>query len=160
MCTLSIKAFITDLDGTLTDGGYYVSCDGCVQKKYNTRDFYYMSLLQDKGIDVFVLTSSDDDCDLFRMKKLGIPIYQGIKNKRIFLEDELFTFKGISWDDIFYIGDYLNDFECINMSRISACPSDSNDIIKKIEGNMVLSSRGGDACVAEAIAWYLDIFDS
>jgi len=159
MCILSIKAFITDLDGTLTDGGYYVDCNGCVQKKYNTRDFYYLSLLQDKGIDVFIVTSSVDDCDLFRMEKLGIKIFQGIKNKRSFLEDDLFPSTGITWDDVFYVGDYPNDFECINRSRISACPSDSSDIIKNVDGNMVLSSRGGDACVAEAISWYLDIFD-
>jgi 3-deoxy-D-manno-octulosonate 8-phosphate phosphatase KdsC-like HAD superfamily phosphatase len=94
------------------------------------------------------------------MRKLDIPIYQGIKNKRIFLEEELFPIKKLDWDDIFYVGDYLNDFECLNRSRVSACPFDSNEIIKNIDGNMVLSSRGGDACVAEAIAWYLDIFDN
>ena len=156
--SINIKTFITDLDGTLTDGGYFVNCDGCVQKKYNTRDFYYMSLLEDNGIDVIVLTSSEDDCDLFRMEKLGIPIFQGIKNKRSFLEDIYFKSKDMCWDDIFYVGDYLNDLECISRSRISASPSDACDSIKKIEGNIVLNSAGGQACVAEAISWYLNTY--
>lgn len=160
MDPINIKAFITDLDGTLTDGGYYVDCSGCVHKKYNTRDFYCMSILQDRGINVFVITSSTDDCDLYRMKKLGIPLVQGIKNKREFLEEVLFAQKNISWEDVFYIGDYLNDFECINKSRISACPLDSHEIIKNIDGNIVLSSKGGEACVAEAINWYLGLFDN
>ena len=111
-------------------------------------------------MDVFVITSSTDDCDLFRMDKLGIPIIQGIKNKREFLEESLFVEKQISWEDVFYIGDYLNDFECISKSRLSACPLDSHEIIKNIDGNIVLESKGGEACVAEAINWYLGLFDN
>jgi len=159
MCSLDIKAFITDLDGTLTDGGYMVDCNGCVQKKYNTRDFYFMSLLMDKGIHVLVVTSSNDDCDLFKMNGVGIEMFQGIKNKREFLEERIFADKGLSWDDILYVGDYLNDLECIKKAGMSACPADAHDIIKNVDGNMVLSKDGGDACVAEIIDWYLGVFD-
>tara|TARA_Y100000034_G_scaffold117040_1_gene156077 strand:+ start:1706 stop:2188 length:483 start_codon:yes stop_codon:yes gene_type:complete len=159
MCNLEIKAVITDLDGTLTDGGYIVDCNGCVQKKYNTRDFYFMSLLKDKGVNTFVVTSSNDDCDFFRMEKVGVKIFQGVKNKREFLENSLFVKYNFSWDDIFYIGDYLNDLECIKRAGMSASPSDSHRIVQGVNGNMILSSKGGDACVAEAIDWYLGVFD-
>jgi|3_EtaG_2_1085321.scaffolds.fasta_scaffold107920_2 N-acylneuraminate cytidylyltransferase len=159
MCNLEIKAFITDLDGTLTDGGYSVDCNGCVQKKYNTRDFYFMSLLLDRGIDVFVVTSSNDDCDLFRMNKVGIELFQGIGNKKDFLEEVLFVERDLSWQDVLYVGDYLNDLECVKSAGMAACPSDSHNMIKNVNGNIILSRRGGDACVAEVIDWYLGIFD-
>ena len=159
MFNLDIKAFITDLDGTLTDGGYLVDCNGCVQKKYNTRDFYFMSLLADRGINVFVVTSSDDSCDLFRMNKVGINIFQGVKSKRDFLENILFAEHNLSWGDVFYVGDYFNDLECIRNARISACPSDAHETIRNVDGNMTLLSKGGDACVAEAIDWYLGVVD-
>tara|TARA_Y100000034_G_scaffold135776_1_gene209075 strand:+ start:1779 stop:2255 length:477 start_codon:yes stop_codon:yes gene_type:complete len=157
MSALSIKAFITDIDGTLTNGSYYVSCDGCVQKKYNTRDFYNMRLLKERGIKVFVVTSSNDDCDYFRMKSVGIKLFQDVKNKKEFLENNILKNNNLSWCDIFYVGDYPNDLECIKMSGISACPFDAHDSIKNVDENMVLSSNGGDACVAEAIDWYLGV---
>jgi 3-deoxy-D-manno-octulosonate 8-phosphate phosphatase KdsC-like HAD superfamily phosphatase len=33
-----IKLFISDVDGTLTDGGMYYTAEGEIMKKFNTRD--------------------------------------------------------------------------------------------------------------------------
>ena len=42
-----IKLFISDVDGTLTDGGMYYSSQGELMKKFNTRDAVGLRLLQD-----------------------------------------------------------------------------------------------------------------
>ena len=34
----NIRLFLTDVDGTLTDGGMYYTADGDVMKKFNARD--------------------------------------------------------------------------------------------------------------------------
>ena len=41
-----IKLLLTDVDGTLTDGGMYYGTDGTEFKKFNTRDGMGLQLLQ------------------------------------------------------------------------------------------------------------------
>ena len=50
MC--DIKLFLTDVDGTLTDGGMYYTASGDTMKKFNTRDGMGLQLLQKIGDDV------------------------------------------------------------------------------------------------------------
>jgi len=42
----NIKLFLTDVDGTLTDGGMYYTASGDVMKKFNARDGMGLQLLQ------------------------------------------------------------------------------------------------------------------
>ena len=154
-----IRALILDLDGTLTDGGYAVDCQGCVCKTYNTRDFFMIEKLSSVGIKTYVVTSSHDKCDLHKMVSLNIPLYQKVKEKHTFLESVLLPEINLSWSDIFYMGDYPNDKKCLESSRLSACPSDSHSDIMDIDGILITSSPGGGACVAEAICWYLRTFN-
>lgn len=44
-----INLFITDVDGTLTDGGMYYDDQGHEWKKFNTRDGKGISMLQGEG---------------------------------------------------------------------------------------------------------------
>ena len=55
-----IKMFITDLDGTLTDGTYRVSDDDIVTKAFNTKDFHGLSKLQDLGVKVYIFSSTSN----------------------------------------------------------------------------------------------------
>ena len=52
----NIRMFLTDVDGTLTDGGMYYTADGDVMKKFNARDGMGLQLLQKAGIKVGIIT--------------------------------------------------------------------------------------------------------
>ena len=54
----NIKLFLTDVDGTLTDGGMYYTASGDVMKKFNARDGRGLQLLQRAGVRVLVPLSS------------------------------------------------------------------------------------------------------
>ena len=73
--TSQIKAFILDVDGTLTDGGMYYGPEGEALKKFNTRDAHGLQLVRENGIKVCVLTSEDSPAVAARMKKLSIDEY-------------------------------------------------------------------------------------
>ncbi len=45
-----IRLFLTDVDGTLTDGGMYYGTDGTEFKKFNTRDGMGLQMLQRTGV--------------------------------------------------------------------------------------------------------------
>ena len=54
-----IKLFISDVDGTLTDGGMYYSSQGELMKKFNTRDAVGLRLLQESNVKVALITGED-----------------------------------------------------------------------------------------------------
>ena len=56
-----IKLFLTDVDGTLTDGGMYYTAEGDVMKKFNARDGMGLQLLQKEGIKVGIITSENTE---------------------------------------------------------------------------------------------------
>lgn len=54
-----IKLFLTDVDGTLTDGGMYYGESSEELKKFNTRDGMGLQLLQEAGIKTGIITSEN-----------------------------------------------------------------------------------------------------
>ena len=56
--------------------------------------------------------------------------------------------------NVAYIGDDLNDLAIIEKVGLSACPADAVLSIKE-NVNIVLSSKGGKACVREFIDSYI-----
>ena len=68
----NIKLFLTDVDGTLTDGGMYYTASGDVMKKFNARDGMGLQLLQRAGVRVGIVTSENTPIVSARAAKLGL----------------------------------------------------------------------------------------
>lgn len=144
----SVKLFATDVDGVLTDGGMYYGSNGEELKKFNTRDGMGMRLLQESGVLVGIITSEETAIVLNRAKKLKLDfVFQAVRDKLTCLKD-LCLERGISLNEVAYIGDDLNDLDCIRAAGISACPSDSTRAIKKL-ATICLASKGGEGAVRE-----------
>ena len=74
----NVKLFLTDVDGTLTDGGMYYTENGDEQKKFNTRDGLGIRMLREAGIKVGIITSENTKIVEARAKKLDVDyLYQG-----------------------------------------------------------------------------------
>lgn len=147
------KLFISDIDGTLTDGGMYYSQNGEAYKKFNTRDGMGFELLRKNGIKTALITSEDSKINKERAQKLSVDfLYQKKKNKLkadVILElvDEL----NLNINEVAYIGDDINCIEALQKVGKKACPSDANTKVKAVEGIIVLSKKGGEGCVREFI---------
>lgn len=151
--THQIKLFISDVDGTLTDGGMYYSQNGDELKKFNTRDGLGFQLLKEKNIKSAIITSEKTKIVEDRANKLKIDyLIQG--KQRIGKLDaaiQLCNQIGITIDEVAYIGDDLNCLELLKAVKYKACPNDAQPIIKEIEGIKILSRKGGEGCVREFI---------
>jgi 3-deoxy-D-manno-octulosonate 8-phosphate phosphatase (KDO 8-P phosphatase) len=100
-----------------------------------------------------ILTGRESDCVEKRGKELKIDyIYQGIKNKTTFLKKFLED-NEYNKENVAYIGDDLNDLEAMKMVKISACPSDAAEELKKL-CTFQLCSKGGERAVRELIEYY------
>ena len=101
-----------------------------------------------KNIETAIITGEKSESLIQRSKKLKISkLFLGIKNKVVFIE-KLFKKYNITWQNIAYIGDDLNDLDAIIKSGLSACPSDAMDKVKD-SVDIVLNNRGGNGCFRE-----------
>ena len=149
----TIKLFLSDVDGTLTDGGMYYSESGDELKKFNTRDGMGFQLLREAGIKTGIITSEDTHIVANRAKKLKVDfLHQGKRNGgKLFVAKEICGQLGITLDEVAYIGDDINCMELLEAVGVKACPGDACEEVKDIPGMMVMKKNGGEGCVREFI---------
>ena len=152
-----IKLFISDVDGTLTDGGMYYSETGDEQKKFNTRDGMGFQLLREAGIKTGIITSEHTKLVSNRAVKLKIDfLYQGyVADGKLECVKEICNNLGIGLDEVAYIGDDINCYNLLVSVGIKACPHDACEYVKNIPGIYVMKKKGGEGCVREFIDFIL-----
>lgn len=154
-----IKLFLSDVDGTLTDGGMYYSEKGDELKKFNTRDGMGFQLLREAGIKTGIITSENTEIVANRAKKLKIDfLVQGKRaGGKLTAAQEICDQLGITLNEVAYIGDDINCRELLEAVGLAACPSDAEDIIKQVQFMHVLCKNGGKGCVREFINFILTL---
>ncbi len=153
-----IRLFLTDVDGTLTDGGMYYTSTGDTMKKFNTRDGMGLQLLQRAGVKVGIVTSETTEIVTRRAEKLGLDyLVQGKRDGgKLAAALDICSSMGITMSQVAYIGDDVNCTELLRNAGIAACPADAMPQVKRIDGIHVMSLRGGEGCVREFINQLLD----
>lgn len=148
-----IKLFLSDVDGTLTDGGMYYSEKGDELKKFNTRDGMGFQLLREAGIKTGIITSENTQIVTNRAKKLKIDfLVQGKRDGgKLAAAQEICNQLGITLNEVAYIGDDINCHELLNAVGIAACPADACKEIKNIPTIKIMRLKGGEGCVREFI---------
>lgn len=148
-----IKLFISDIDGTLTDGGMYYSENGDELKKFNTRDGMGFGLLRQAGIKTAIITSENRHLNQRRADKLCLDfLVQGKREGgKLQAANSICADLGISMREVAYIGDDINCIDLLSAVGIAACPADAHDRVKNIAGIMIMDKKGGEGCVREFI---------
>ena len=148
-----IKLFLSDVDGTLTDGGMYYSEKGDELKKFNTRDGMGFQLLREAGIKTGIITSEDTNIVANRAKKLKVDyLIQGKKGKgKLSAVMDLCQTIGIGLDEVAYIGDDINCIELLKNVGVAACPKDARLMVMNVPGIIIMNTTGGGGCVREFV---------
>ena len=151
--TADLRLFLTDVDGTLTDGGMYYGSDGTEFKKFNTRDGMGLQMLQRTGVKVGIVTSENTPINVNRARKLGVDfLKQSARDGgKLAATQEICDELGITLQDVAYVGDDVNCDDLLAAVGWAACPADACDKVREIPGIHILQRRGGDACVREWI---------
>lgn len=151
----SIRMFLTDCDGCLTDGGMYYSEHGDELKKFSTLDGMGFSLLRERGILCGIITGENVELVRRRAEKLKLDILKmGVKDKLAAVK-VLCGEYGISLEEVAYIGDDINDKELLAAVGFSA--SVPNAIASVRESvDYVTERAGGSGAVREVIDYILN----
>ncbi|MGN0417689.1 KdsC family phosphatase [Anaerostipes faecalis] len=145
---MKIKMLVMDVDGTLTDGHIYIAASGEVMKAFNVKDGYGIVKLSQEGVLPVIITGRKSEIVTERAKELNIAeLYQEIDNKLEQLK-KIAKKYSISSNEIAYIGDDMNDLDCIKFCGLTACPDDANEQIKK-KVDLVCHYSGGCGAVRE-----------
>lgn len=151
-----IKLLILDVDGTMTDGGIYITDEGTQFKKYNAKDGYGIMRAQKLGrVEVGIISHSKSAPMVEqRAAMVGIKyVYVGSESKAVIL-DQWCQQNNWTKDEVAFIGDDLNDLDIMKEVGITACPADAvKTILDYVD--IPLSRNGGDGCVREFIDEYL-----
>ncbi|HPN13927.1 MAG TPA: N-acylneuraminate cytidylyltransferase [Spirochaetota bacterium] len=144
-----IRLFISDVDGVLTDGGMYYTSDGDQMKKFNTRDGKGIELLRKAGIKTMILSGENTEIIKSRAYKLQVDyVLTGIDDKKKCLDDFFREHDEFNYGNIAYIGDDLNDLDCIGLAYFSAVPSDGAAAVRE-RAHYLCTLKGGEGCVRE-----------
>lgn len=139
-----------DVDGTLTDGKIYMSADGELMKAFNIKDGYAIAHLENKQIVPVIITGRSSEILVRRCRELGIvELYQGIEDKTAKLLSICKKFQ-VETSNVAYIGDDLNDLECMKICGYSAAPADAaKEVLASVD--YICKHRGGEGAVREFI---------
>jgi 3-deoxy-D-manno-octulosonate 8-phosphate phosphatase (KDO 8-P phosphatase) len=129
---MGIKLLVLDVDGTLTDGGIYISSDGVEIKKFQAKDGLILRKLPEIGIQTMILTGRESRLTQMRAEDLHISyVVQGVDDKVAVLKKFIAEHK-LEFEDIAYVGDDLNDYTAMNLCGFKACPADSAQEIREL----------------------------
>jgi 3-deoxy-D-manno-octulosonate 8-phosphate phosphatase (KDO 8-P phosphatase) len=144
-----VKLLLTDCDGVLTDGGVYYTSAGEVAKRFFIRDGMGVERLRKiANVETGIVSGELSESIRQRAAKLKIEeLHLGAK-KKLELVTELAKRRGLSLEQIAYIGDDVNDLDVIRAVGLSACPADAFIEVRNAV-TMVLSARGGHGAFRE-----------
>jgi len=145
----NIKLLALDFDGVLTNNKVIVDENGKESVICNRSDSLGIDLLKKKGIDVVVISKESNIVVKARCDKLKIFCVQGIDDKISILKKEIKK-RGLQSEEVCFIGNDVNDIECIKYVGLGVAVNDAFSDVKKA-AKIVTKKNGGEGAVREII---------
>ena len=143
-----VKALFTDVDGVLTDGGFYYSENGLEMKKFCTRDAAAVYRLRQAGYLVFAVTHSADGITTTRLEDMEFDKYlAGVEDKVESIKQICEEFDLIPFRQAIYIDDDVGGLPAMREVAVSFCPADAAPAV--LRHGRVCDAKGGEGVLAE-----------
>jgi 3-deoxy-D-manno-octulosonate 8-phosphate phosphatase (KDO 8-P phosphatase) len=155
---LRLRLVLADCDGTLTDGTVYYSAQGEELKRFSLRDGMGFERLREAGIQGAIITRERSLIVERRAEKLGLRLYQGIRDKTAALE-VILKESGLNLGEVGYIGDDVNDLgpiEALAAAGLTGAPSDATPAVR-MAAHVRCSRPGGTGAFREFAEVILDL---
>lgn len=121
-----VRLVLMDADGVLTDGRIIVFADGNEARAYNARDGLGVRMGQSGGLDFGVVSGRTSAAVEARARELDfVEIHQRVSAKGACV-GEIATRRGLSLDEICFVGDDIVDVPAFQRCGLAVAPSDAD----------------------------------
>ncbi len=147
----TIKMVITDFDGVVTDNCVFIADDGSVCRRLNFKDVMGFSILRKNNYMIGIISGEKNAAIEILAKKFQIEeVHQNIRVKIDVLKNILEKYK-LSKEEFVYIGDDINDIECLEYAKYKITVPHSVDKIKNVKGIQITKSDAGNGAFREVV---------
>lgn len=147
----TIKMVITDFDGVVTDNCVYIANDFTMSRKLNFKDIMAFSILRKNGYKIGIISGEQNAAIETLAKKFQIEeIHQNIRIKIDVLKDIVERYN-LSKEEFLYIGDDINDVECLEFAKYKITVPHSVQKVKEVEGIQVTENQAGSGAFREVV---------
>jgi N-acylneuraminate cytidylyltransferase len=122
------KAVIFDFDGVITNNLVHLDENGTETVVCSRSDGMGMQMLRAAGVQLLILSKERNQVVTSRGKKLEVEVIQGCDNKRERLEEWL-TEHHLQPSEVAYMGNDINDRECMEYVGLSVAPADAHPAV-------------------------------
>lgn len=149
-----LRLLLFDVDGVLTDASVVIGTDGEETKAFSIRDGAGLLWAKQSGLEIGLLSGRPSKATDRRAAELGIDlvIQRGGSKRDPF--EALLGERGLSADEVAFMGDDLLDLSVLTRVGLSAAPADAVFEVRS-RVNWVSTSPGGRGAVREFIEMVL-----
>lgn len=142
-----IRALVTDFDGVHTDDRVVVDEEGRETVRCSRSDGMGIEHLRNKGLKLLILSREQNPVVRARAAKLRMSVIHHVLDKLPAL-DLWRREHDLEWDEVAYVGNDINDLDCMNAAGMSFAPSDAHPEALRV-ATIVLERPGGRGALRE-----------
>jgi 3-deoxy-D-manno-octulosonate 8-phosphate phosphatase (KDO 8-P phosphatase) len=139
-----VRIAIFDFDGVFTDNRVWVNERGEEALAFSRSDGLGLRRLDEVGVQYLIVSMEENPIVGARARKLRAECLQGVADKLTLVRERA----GPSLEDVAYVGNDINDAECLRAVGLPVVPADAWPEVKPL-ARWVLSRAGGAGCVRE-----------
>ena len=142
-----VRLAVFDFDGVFTDNRVWVGEDGIERLAFSRSDGLGLRRLEEVDVKPLIVSMERSPIVTARAEKLRVDCFQGIDDKAglvIEVVDDL----GFRMDETAYVGNDINDAECLRTVGLPVVPADAWPEVMPL-AKWVLTRGGGRGCVRE-----------
>lgn len=145
----TIKMVITDFDGVMTDNYVYINENSCSTRRLNYKDVMGCFMLKNNEIEISIISGEKNPAidwikEIFELKEVHTRIREKLPVLKSILEKY-----NLSQEEYLYIGDDINDYECLNYAKYKITVPNATKKIKAVRDIQITSEYGGDGAIRE-----------
>lgn len=147
----TIKMIITDFDGIITDNCVYINEDFSMSRKLNFKDIMAFSILKKNGIMIGIISGEQNSSIEVLAKNFKVEeVHQNIRIKIDVLKDIINKY-GLSSEEFVYIGDDINDIDCLKFAKYKITVPHAVRKVREIEDIQITDNDGGNGAFREVV---------
>ena len=150
-----IKMLVCDFDGIFTDGKLTIYSDGKTSKTIDYKDIMAIANLIKRNIKFAIISGENSVAiDILQKKFPSIETFQNERNKIKILKD-LLKKHNLLPENILYMGDDINDIDCLNYISFPVTVANAHSKVKNIKNIFITTNNGGQGAVREVVDFIL-----